>query len=151
LGARSWLTGSELEAGWSKDGKTVTWRKSSAAAKGQAASFDLSEFVLGPNRLSKTYGAITEQGAFSLKSPDGKYVQLLKNKKPFFDLKLPDNRNKGGYMTLQGKNFAVIAGKGQSLYVFDTNTGKLLRPLGHGGEIRGAAPSPDGRYLLTIS
>src|SRR5262249_14376824 len=103
LGARSWLTGSDLEAGWSKDGKTVTWRKSSAAAKGQPASFDLSELVLGPNRLSKTFGAVTEQGPLSLKSPDGKYVQLLKNKKPVFDLKLPDNRNKGGYMTLQGR------------------------------------------------
>jgi WD40 repeat protein len=145
------LAGADLRVGWAADGKTVAWRAfdDPASWNGPPVSFDLRELRFGPApAVGEVRGAVGRQGSLLLKKVDNQTVQVLRDGNPVTDLKLPGVLR----ATLLGNDRAALSSADHRVYVFDTNTGKLVRnDLGHSGMPMVLAPSPDGRYLLTAA
>ena len=151
LGAKSWILGPEIKAGWSSNSKTVVWKQGKDSVKGRASSFDLSSLAFGPPPAGKISGAILQQGPLSLKVLNDDSVQVLKNGKQHSLLRLPAGIKAPHSLTLVGQDRAVLSAAVYSLFLFDTQTGKLLRRMTGVGWIRSVAASPDGRLVVSLS
>ncbi len=154
IATASRISGKNLDAGWSADGKRVAWRRRGKSFEaGAPTTFDFGALQFGePLGGAKFLGAILQQGPFTLKVTAGDPVQVLKNGKSL-SVKLPENNRLhwGFGHTLIGKNQAVISAVGRS-YLMDLSTGKSVVVFPHRGTtVVSAAPSPDGRCLLTLA
>jgi hypothetical protein len=154
-----WLAGRDLEAGWSADGKTVSWKRLArpgAATRGPTA-FDLSELQFVRPLLARNLrGPTLSKGPLSLKQLDDTTIEVLRGGKHHAEIKLPPGTHIRTYLVkhslaLVGKDRASVLHGGYSALVFDVNTGKLVHTLGHSHIPYSAAGSPDGRYLLTLA
>jgi WD40 repeat protein len=151
LGAAGWLTGDDLQAGWSADGRTVCWRTVAQpdSWKGAPTSFDLGKLQLGPPlTAAKSHGAVVQRGPLSLKKVDHHTVQVLKDDKPLTRLFV--DRHPLHAMTLLGKS-RVALGAGAWLFVADATSPRFTQKCRHESEVFSVAPSPDGRYVATLS
>jgi WD40 repeat protein len=154
-----WLNGADIEAGWSADGKTVSWRRiaNPAAHKKQAPAFDLTELKFADQPLGgpKLRGPAMKLGPLTLKQLNNARVEVQKDGKRQAVLKLPGNFRFANYlvkhpMTLVAKERAVLL-PGFSAHVFNAETGEFQATLWHGRAPVSAAGSPDGRYLVTLA
>jgi hypothetical protein len=152
IASPSWLSGEHLEAGWSSDGKTVSWRRIDKPAgwKGGATAFDLKEFELVGHVPAKSLkGPVFKQGPLSLKINGKHVVEVLKDGKHHATFKSPGYEI-GTYLVKHPLTFAakdrglLLDGHG-SAWVFDVHTGRLVHRLKHPGRPYSAASSPDGR------
>jgi len=152
LGVRSRLTGSDLTAGWSGNGKTILWRDvpDPATWKGGPTSFNLAQLEFGPPRSPKVIHGTAQQGALALRTVGDDAVQVLKNGKPLSLLKQP-NRKGPRVLTLVGQDRAALCYDTYGFALYDISTGKLVRWMKHPGWVSSLAPSPDGRLLLSLS
>ncbi|QEL16260.1 caspase family protein [Limnoglobus roseus] len=157
----NWLTtANEVLAGWSSDGGSVSWRAVAdpAAWTGPATSFDLVNLEFGPTPVSAPRGAALKQGPLSLEPATDSTIQVLNRGTPASLLELlPKSKivSSQGRLTLVGPDrAAVVEDVAHGFFLFDTNTGKLVRHRRNAGSvlsILSLAPSPDGRYLLALS
>jgi WD40 repeat protein len=156
LMARSWLIGSESTAGWTADGKSVSWVKTDkpAAHKGPAG-FDLSELHLSPALpAAKLSGAVVQKGQVKLEIvSEGKAAHVLKKGKVASDLKPPEKRVfRSDVQTLVGRDRVFLTPDGFGYFLFDANTGASVpKTFQIPAWVMSAAPSPDGRYLLVLA
>jgi WD40 repeat protein len=151
----SWLAGPTLQAGWSADGKSVSWRKLQKGEtwNGIPATFDLGEMQVGTSPLAAPLvrEAVLKEGPFELKVFKNKGPQVLKDGKPFaMELHRKTGPNPGFAHTLVGKDQVAIACVRQ-IYLMDLNSRVLVRKVLLRGYVRSLAPSPDGRYLLALA
>ena len=106
----SWLAGSGLKAGWSANGKSVTWRypegvvakekkigpkgkvkkrptekiKKGGSRNGNSTTFDLGKLHVGSKLLAGPHfkGAVLKQGPFELKELENKPPHVFKTMPP---------------------------------------------------------------------
>jgi WD40 repeat protein len=150
LGAVGWLTGDDLRAGWAADSKTVSWRPvdDPDSWKGGPTSFDLGKLQFGALGAAQSHGAVVQRGPLSLKKVDALNVQVLKDDKPLTRLFVEGHQLHS--MTLLGKA-QVALGAGSWLFVADATNPRFVQKCRHEAEVISLAPSPDGRYLVTLS
>jgi WD40 repeat protein len=157
IASPGWLSGEHLEAGWSSDGNTVSWRRIDKTGewKGGPTAFDLKEFQLvGHVPVKSLQGPVFKQGSLTLKVLNNKTVDVLKNGKHHASFKSP-GPNIGTYLvkhplTFPVKDKALLLDGHSCAYLFDVHTGKQLQALKHPGRPYSAAGSPDGRFLVTL-
>jgi WD40 repeat protein len=151
LGAAGWLSGDDLQAGWAADGKAVSWRpvERPASWKGGPTSFDPGQLQFGPPLTgAQLHGPVLRRGPLSLKRADAHTVQVLKDDRPLTRLSV--DRHPLHAMTLLGKS-RVAVGAGAWLFVADANGPQFTQKCRHEAEVFSVAPSPDGRYVVTLS
>jgi WD40 repeat protein len=156
LSARSWLAGPDVQASWGANGKGFGWMKVADPAtwKGGPTTFRPEALEFGPARNPRSSGAVVHQGAITLKAVGPDTVHVLRDGKLQSELKLPPPatfRTRPGEMTLVGPDRAAVAIYGHGFFLYDTNTGQLVRKMPHPGWVTSLAPSPDGRYLMSLS
>jgi WD40 repeat protein len=177
LAAPIWLPWPESQASWSADGKIVSWRPiatpgspkgprtrppqrrrpinpkgaNAGARKGGPTTFHLGELHLSPPlAAAQVHGTVVQRGSLFLKRVNSKTVQVLKNGEIISDLTLPKRHQLRDPFTLVGQHRAALNSGSSLVFVFDTDTGKLLRDLWHAGIVWSIAPSPNGRYVLSL-
>ena len=141
LAAENWIVGTSFHAAWSADGKAVSYNN--------GPRFHLGDLQFGqPIPPSEAQPATWRQGDLSLeKVAKSHKLKVLKGGKLLAQL---DTGESVTDATLVGKDRVAIAGKFGKLWLFDAGTGKVLRRFA-ATRVRSIAPSPDGRFLLTIA
>jgi WD40 repeat protein len=149
----SWLSGPDVQASWAADGKSFGWTKPGApAGKGVPAAFRPGTLEFGPAATRQACTAVVQQGPLELKAAGPDTVQVLKDGKAQSELKLRGPaRPEGGVMTLVGRDRAAVAWGRNNYLLFDTTTGKPVPKMAHPGMVMSLAPSPDGRFVLSLS
>jgi hypothetical protein len=127
-------------AGWSADGKAVSWNTA------PAASFHLGELQMGAP-LTEARGAVLRQGDLTLEMP-AKYPQparVLKDGKVLTPLKVPQAWSG----TFIGKDQVAVGGRFGDFALFDVHSGNEVHRFQKASPAV-VAPSPDNRFLLTV-
>lgn len=147
LAARSWIGGGSAypRAAWSADGKVLSWDN-----RRKKPTFRLSDLRLGPTMpAGEVRGPIKQQGTLTLARAEYNRFEVTENGKHVADLKR--------YATITCATFAgagqvAMGSRAGALGLFDARTGKLLQNFeAHQLEVYSIAPSPDGRFLASIS
>jgi WD40 repeat protein len=153
LAAPRWL-GVTTAAGWSADGKTVIWGN---------RGLNLAELKLVSEPVkAAASGPVHKLGKLSL-DPVGQQppnIGVTRDGKPFATLKLPPRPHQSLLSaTLLGGDRAVLTDNRHSaLWLYDLRRGKADEPRdpvrrldGHASPAWAVVPSPDNRYLLSVS
>jgi WD40 repeat protein len=153
LAGPKWL-GTTTTAGWGADGKTVIWGN---------RSLNLAELKLGPEPVKPaTTGPVHKLKPLSLEitDPPQQSVRVLKDSKPFATLAIPVRPHQTLLSaTLLGTDRAVLTDNRHcAVWLYDLGPGKADEPRnpvrhldGHASAPWAVVPSPDNRYLLSVS
>ena len=130
------------KAGWNADGTKATW---------DTRSFHLTELRFDlPVKLENVRNGALKQGELTLVDSDSG-IKVMNGNVIVATLKVSASIAKNS-ATFLGKDRAVTSNKQGNLFLFNTNTGELIRRVhAHQETIRSLAPSPDNRYILSSS
>jgi WD40 repeat protein len=145
LAAKSWIGGKTPRAAWNASGDAVSWDESP-----QKPSFHLGDLKFGPHIPAKDVrAAVWKQNDLALERDGLNEVKVLKAGVEITRLRFLLSN----LVTFAGKDRVVLASTRQAQFVLhDAHTGDVLRRFtGFGPGLTSIAPSPDGRFLLTIS
>lgn len=155
LRAPRWLP-VQAQATWNADGTAVSWDKLvKGALPTNARPFNFATLQFDPPTGTR-HGIVSEQGPLSLnllKQP--RMVQVLKDGKVLSELKTPapyPMPATSDRVTLVGSERVALATAPElaptASFLLDAQTGKVVAQMPNFDTM---APSPDGRFLLTIS
>ncbi len=141
-------------AGWSHDGRTLCWgnvnRGSTTAANMPLQhAFRPDRLEVSPLPTGNYIRTAREANGYTLHAADLFRVEVKRRGKTVHTLRSPLKGDRIYCYTLVPGERAVL-GTSFGLFLMDLQTGGVIRRLrGHNGHVLAAAPSPDGRYLLT--